>query len=138
MALSTLCFGLGTVGLGLLGNFWAYLACMAFVGIAMPIFNAPMMAILQERIDPDFMGRVFSVFMMIGSLAMPLGMLLFGPLADLVSIDWLLIVAGLGIALLAAYLIVNRPLREAGIPAVLACAPETTEQEAVSLREASD
>ncbi|MDR1087863.1 MAG: MFS transporter, partial [Coriobacteriales bacterium] len=60
MALSTLLFGLGTIGLGLLGNFWVYLACMAFAGLTMPLFNAPMMAVLQEKIEPDFMGRVFS------------------------------------------------------------------------------
>jgi DHA3 family macrolide efflux protein-like MFS transporter len=115
MALSTLGFGLGTVGLGLLGNFWVYLVCMAFVGSIMPVFNAPMMGVLQERIDPDFMGRVFSVLMMVGSLTMPMGMVLFGPLADWMSIDVLLIVTGAGIALLSLYLIGNRHIREAGI-----------------------
>jgi DHA3 family macrolide efflux protein-like MFS transporter len=116
MALATLGFGLGSIGLGLLNNFWVYLACMAFVGIIMPLFNAPMMAILQEKVDPDFMGRVFSVSMMVGSLAMPAGMLLFGPLADAMPIDWLLIGAGVGIALLSIYFVANRALREAGIP----------------------
>jgi DHA3 family macrolide efflux protein-like MFS transporter len=116
MALATICFGLGTIGLGLLNNFWPYLACMAFVGITMPTFNAPMMAIMQEKIDPNFMGRVFSVFMMLGSLAMPLGMLVFGPLADWLAIDWLLIGTGGGIALLSGYLVYNRELRKAGIP----------------------
>jgi DHA3 family macrolide efflux protein-like MFS transporter len=116
MALATLCFGLGTIGLGLLGNFWVYLACMAFVGVIMPMFNAPMMGLLQERIEADYLGRVFSVFMMIGSLSMPVGMLLFGPLADLVAIDWLLIATGAGIAALSVYMVANRQLRAAGIP----------------------
>jgi DHA3 family macrolide efflux protein-like MFS transporter len=90
---------------------------MAFAGLTMPLFNAPMMAVLQEKIEPDFMGRVFSVFMMIGSLAMPAGMVVFGPLADVIPVDWLLIATGIGIALLSLYLIANRSLREAGIPA---------------------
>lgn len=117
MALATLLFGLGTVGLGLLDNFWVYLACMTFVGITMPIFNAPMMGIMQEKIDADFMGRVFSVFMMLSSLAMPIGIAVFGPFADVIPIDWLLIATGFGIALLAIYLIANRHLRKAGVPA---------------------
>ncbi|MDR1422179.1 MAG: MFS transporter [Coriobacteriales bacterium] len=126
MALATLGFGLGTVGLGLLGNFWVYLACMAFVGSVMPVFSAPMMGILQERIVPDFMGRVFSVFMMVGSLAMPIGMLFFGPLADLISIDLLLIATGAGIALLSLYLVGNRSIHEAGISPTNPQAPEET------------
>lgn len=61
---------------------------MAFAGIFMPIFNAPSMAILQARVNSDFMGRVFSVTMMAGSLAMPFGMAVFGPAADAMEIDW--------------------------------------------------
>jgi DHA3 family macrolide efflux protein-like MFS transporter len=114
MAFATLCFGAGTVGLGLLGNFWVYLACMLFVGVVMPMFNAPSMAILQSRIDPNYMGRVLSVSMMAGSLAMPVGMLLSGPLADIVSIDLLLIVSGVAVILLAAFFVLPRSLREAG------------------------
>jgi hypothetical protein len=75
-------------GLGIVNNFWAYLSCMAFAGIFMPIFNAPSMAILQARVNSDFMGRVFSVTMMAGSLAMPFGMAVFGPAADAMEIDW--------------------------------------------------
>jgi DHA3 family macrolide efflux protein-like MFS transporter len=114
MAFATICFGLGSVGLGLLGNFWVYLACMGFVGVIMPIFNAPCMAILQTRIDPDYMGRVFSVSMMAGSLSMPVGMLIFGPLADVISIDLLLIITGVLMAPLALTFLMSRSLRKAG------------------------
>jgi DHA3 family macrolide efflux protein-like MFS transporter len=114
MALSTVGFGLGAVGLGLLDNFWFYLACMAFVGLIMPMFNAPVMGLMQERIDPDYMGRVFSVFMMAGSLSMPVAMLVFGPIADVIPVDWLLIVSGVGIVGIAVFMTLNRDLREAG------------------------
>ncbi|MDR1014892.1 MAG: MFS transporter [Coriobacteriales bacterium] len=115
MALATTLFGAGTIGLGLLGNFWVYLGCMLFVGITLPVFNAPSMAILQARVDPDYMGRVFSVSMMAGSLAMPVGMVVFGPLADVVSIDWLLVGTGAGIMLLGACVVASRTLRQAGL-----------------------
>jgi DHA3 family macrolide efflux protein-like MFS transporter len=115
MAFATVCFGVGTIGLGLLNNFWIYLACMLFVGITMPAFNAPSMAIMQSRIDPNYMGRVFSISMMVGSLAMPFGMVVFGPLADITSIDLLLITTGIGIAALAIFLIAPPSLRQAGV-----------------------
>jgi DHA3 family macrolide efflux protein-like MFS transporter len=114
MALATACFGLGSVGLGLLGNFWLYLACMLFVGMISPLFNAPCMAILQTRIEPDYMGRVFSVSMMAGSLAMPVGMLIFGPLADFITIDLLLIIAGILMTPLVIIFLTSRSLRAAG------------------------
>jgi len=117
MASASLAFGLGAVGLGILNSFWIYLACMGVIGIIMPFFNSPMSAILQEKTDPDFMGRVLSVFMMIGSLTMPLGMAFFGPLADLVPIDWLLIVGGIGMSCASVCLVAVRVTREAGVAA---------------------
>lgn len=94
MAAATLLIGLGTVGLGIVPNFWVYLIIMGIVGVTMPMFNTPAMVLLQEKVDADYMGRVFGVMSMIGSTMMPLGMLLFGPISDLVSIEWLLIITG--------------------------------------------
>jgi DHA3 family macrolide efflux protein-like MFS transporter len=116
MALASVLFGGGVVGLGVLGNFWVYIGVMAFVGISMPIFNAPSMAVMQARIDPNFMGRVFSVLTMTGALAMPFGMVVFGPLADRVDIRWLLVITGIAIAALALVFRFNRAVREAGMP----------------------
>jgi DHA3 family macrolide efflux protein-like MFS transporter len=58
---------------------------------------------------------LFTVSMMVGSLAMPLGMLIFGPLADVVSIDWLLIGTGVGIMLLGICVVASKTLRQAGL-----------------------
>jgi DHA3 family macrolide efflux protein-like MFS transporter len=115
MALATALFGLGAIGLGLLDNFWVYLGCMLFVGITMPMFNAPSMAVLQARVDPDYMGRVFSVSMMTGSLAMPVGMIAFGPLSDMIAIDWLLVGTGGAIMLLGVCIVASRTFRQAGL-----------------------
>jgi DHA3 family macrolide efflux protein-like MFS transporter len=128
MALACVCYGGGVIGLGLLGNFWVYLAFMAFIGVSMPLFNAPSMAVMQARIDPNFMGRVFSVLMMTGALAMPAGMVLFGPLADVVDIRWLLVVTGVAIMMLAAVFVANRAIREAGLLPEPAPAPAASEE----------
>ncbi|MDL2274431.1 MFS transporter, partial [Oscillospiraceae bacterium OttesenSCG-928-G22] len=61
MTLSCLCMAAGSAALGFSMGFWPYVAVMAFVGLTMPLFNTPSMVILQERIDPGVIGRVFSV-----------------------------------------------------------------------------
>ena len=80
--------------LGIVPNFWVYLGIMALCGLVVPSFNTPSMTILQANVDPQIMGRVMGVYMTLSSLAMPLGMAVFGPLGDIVKIEWLLIVSG--------------------------------------------
>ena len=80
--------------LGLAGNFWIYLAIMVLAGVPMPMFSAPVTTLLQERVAPDMQGRVFGVMQLITSAVMPVGMVIFGPLSDTVSIELLLVVSG--------------------------------------------
>jgi DHA3 family macrolide efflux protein-like MFS transporter len=116
MTLSTLIIGGCTFALGIIPNFPIYLAIMAFAGIAMPIFNTPFTVLLQEKVEDDFLGRVFGVLGMISSTMMPLGMLLFGPLADIIKIEWLLIGTGLLIFIEGFFLLGSKVLIEAGKP----------------------
>jgi DHA3 family macrolide efflux protein-like MFS transporter len=106
--------GLGIAGLGLLDNFTLYLACMGFTGFIWPAFNAPMMAALQAKVDAEYMGRVFSIIAMLASIMMPVGMLIWGPLADKIPIDWLMMVSGAGIFATGTLFISNKTLRDAG------------------------
>jgi DHA3 family macrolide efflux protein-like MFS transporter len=117
MALSTCLLGIGSAGLGLITNFWLYLLCMGLSGTVISLFNAPMMATLQTRVDAAYMGRVFSVLTMMSSLMMPLGMVLWGPLGDLVAIDWLLIGTGGFIFLMGFMFVFDKTLLKAGMPA---------------------
>jgi DHA3 family macrolide efflux protein-like MFS transporter len=114
MALSCALCGLLDVALGVVPLFWPYLAVMAMIGISIPLYNAPSMALMQSTVDPAFMGRVLSVFTMATGAMMPIGMLLFGPLADIVPIDTLLVVTGLPTALLCVPMVASRELRAAG------------------------
>jgi DHA3 family macrolide efflux protein-like MFS transporter len=52
------------------------------------------MTLFQEQVEPAMQGRVFGVQGIILALAMPIGMLVFGPLADVVSVEWITIGAG--------------------------------------------
>jgi DHA3 family macrolide efflux protein-like MFS transporter len=54
---------------------------------------------IQEITDEDKMGRVFSIVQLLSGSAIPLGILLFGPLADRVPVEWLLIISGILLAI---------------------------------------
>jgi DHA3 family macrolide efflux protein-like MFS transporter len=114
MAFSTWMVGLGTFALGLMPPFWMYLSLMAFLGITIPIFNTPAAVILQTKVEQAYMGRVFGVLGMIHSSMMPLGMLVFGPLSDSVSIETLLLVTGVFLFAMGFFLIGNKAMVKAG------------------------
>ena len=116
MTLASLLIGSCTFALGVIPIFWIYLTFMGLVGIAMPIFNTPSMVLLQEKVEGDFLGRVFGVLGMISSTMMPLGMLIFGPLSDIIKIEWLLIGTGLLLFIQGFFLLGNKVLIEAGKP----------------------
>jgi len=116
MALSSFMIGFLTVALGLPITFWFYLVVMAIIGVTMPLFNTPSTVMLQELVDDAFLGRVFGVFGMISSIMMPMGMLVFGPVADVVKIEWLLMGSGTGLFAIAFFLTGSRVLIELGRP----------------------
>ena len=89
---------------------------MGFCGFFVSVSNAPLMTVMQLKIDAEFMGRVFSVLAMLAGITMPAGMVVWGPLADAVSIDLLLIISGTGILALGAPFVMDKTLREAGLP----------------------
>ncbi len=116
MFVSTLLVGLSTLALGIVGDFAVYLAFMGIAGVTIPVFNTPATVVLQEKVEGDYMGRVFGVVSMISSSMMPLGMLVFGPLADRFRIEWMLIATGILIFVEGFMLIGTRELKEAGEP----------------------
>lgn len=116
MTFASLLIGVGTFTLGIIPIFWIYLIIMGFVGIAIPIFNTPATVLLQEKVEEDFLGRVFGVLSMISSVMMPLGMLLFGPLSDLIKIEWLLIFTGLLMIIEGFFMFSSKVLILAGKP----------------------
>lgn len=118
MAFASVMMGACTLALGMVPNFWIYLIFMAVFGVAMPIFSTPSTVLLQEKVEENFLGRIFGVFGMISTSMMPIGMLIFGPIADIIKIEWLLIGTGLLILILSVFLGRNKVLIETGKPEV--------------------
>ena len=94
LALCLAAFGLCFGFLGLAVHFALYLALMGLAGFFMPIFVTLETVFIQEVADPALLGRVFSIVQLLSSGAMPLGMLLFGPLSDRISVESLLMATG--------------------------------------------
>lgn len=116
MVAAMIVMGVFTALLGLIPWFVPYLLFMSLIGLALPFYNTASTVMIQEQVEPAFLGRVFSVFGMISSTAMPLGMLVFGPFADVVEIKWILIGTGIAMALASWAMIFNKKLVHAGIP----------------------
>ncbi|HEX2979155.1 MAG TPA: MFS transporter, partial [Anaerolineaceae bacterium] len=95
-------------GLGLSRDFVPYLIFMFLAGVPMPFMNASTTTLLQEAVEPQMHGRIFGVHQLIISTVMPLGMLFFGPIADVVSIELLLVLTSIPMAIPAVWLFLKR------------------------------
>jgi len=93
IGLACILWGILFAGLGLSKDFVLYLVIMFLSGIPMPMFSVPTTTLLQEMVDPDMQGRVFGVHQLIMTTVFPIGMLVFGPIADLITVEVLLIIA---------------------------------------------
>lgn len=92
--LASICYGCVMIGLGMAPLFIIYLCLNTLIGISAPCYNTPITVSIQENVQPEMYGRVFSLMQITTSCLLPLGMVLFGPLADRVSIQLILILSG--------------------------------------------
>lgn len=105
-------YGAVMIGLGLAPVFIVYLALNMAIGITSPCYNTPITVLIQERVPHDMHGRIFSLMQIASSCSLPLGMTLFGPLADYVRVQTLLIIAGVAVLLVAILARTMRLLEE--------------------------
>ena len=72
----------------------AYLLIDVVNGLASAICMGPMRTIIQTEADEKMVGRVFGLDTTLSTLGMPLGMLIFAPLADVIPISLVFIIGG--------------------------------------------
>ena len=94
MVLANFINGVCALALGLPPAFSIYVLLMTLIGVIIPMFNTPATVMLHERVEGAYLGRIFGVHTMIASSLMPLSMLIYGPLADIVPIERLLVISG--------------------------------------------
>lgn len=91
-----------------------YLFIMFIIGVSVIFCNSASTVFLQKRVKEEYYGRVFGVMGMLSTSMFPLGMLVFGPLADVISIEWILIGTGLIVTFEAFIMIRDKELIQAG------------------------
>src|SRR5690606_15389124 len=92
--IATYGFALFTILQGVSPNLWVFYGFMFAFGLMVPAFSTPFMTLFQKTVEPAKHGRVFSYVGIVMALATPIGTVVFGPVADVISVQALLIIAG--------------------------------------------
>lgn len=100
---ATALYGVATFAAGLLGTggFVAFLAMSFLMGLSSPFYSGPQTALMQEKVPPEYLGRVFGLYGAIMSWAMPLGLAFSSVFADAVGAPAWFVGAGAAMVLLA-------------------------------------
>lgn len=101
-------FGILAMGMGLSRNFIFYLSLMLLYGIAITMIQTATMTLIQEKAESNMQGRVFGLLGSMYSGFLPIGMAVFGPLADTISLQWIMIGSGVALILLALVMLGNQ------------------------------
>ncbi len=100
---ATALYGVATFVAGMLGatGYLAFLAMSFLMGLSSPFYSGPQTALMQEKIPPEYLGRVFGLYGAIMSWAMPVGLAVSSLFADAVGAPAWFAGAGVAMALLA-------------------------------------
>lgn len=103
VAVGLVAFGVSFALLGVAGNFTVYLLIMGAAGLFLPVVATAQTVLIQENVEEAMMGRVFSLVQILTGSAMPVAILFFGPLADIISIEAILLVTGFLLAVAGVF-----------------------------------
>ena len=108
LAAGLLAFGSFAIGMGLSKDFILYLGLMACYGIALTVVQTAITTMLQEITDAAVQGRVFGLLGTMYAGFLPIGMAVFGPLADILPLQWIMIGSGIALILLGGKTYLDR------------------------------
>ena len=101
-------FGLLAILMGVINSFDVYLALMVIYGVALTTVQTASTTLLQENSTPEMAGRIFGLYGAAYSSFLPIGMVVFGLLADRTSMRLLMVVSGGMLILMAAVMFLNK------------------------------
>jgi len=123
---TSITFGVLAIVMGFTTNLILFYSLFFLIGLAVPAFSTSATTLLQETVEPERQGRVFGFVGIVMSVAMPIGMAVLGPLADVVSVEILLIITGAATVVIALIAV----LLPAGKRAIAAAHASTGKSEA--------
>lgn len=109
-ALGLFVLSLMTIGMGVSPYFILYLVLMFVYSIALTMIQTSTTTIIQEKADSSMQGRVFGLMGAMYSGFLPVGMAIFGPLADVMPLQWIIVGSGIALVLVTGYLQVKSKL----------------------------
>jgi DHA3 family macrolide efflux protein-like MFS transporter len=95
LGLVGLAVGLMIMGFAPSSLMWFGIIGVLITGIFLPITNGPISAVLQATVEPSMQGRVFTLVSSLASAMTPLGLIIAGPLSELVNIQVWYVVGGI-------------------------------------------
>ena len=115
-ALAIALFGAVTLASGLVpaSALTLFLVLTFAMGVSSPLYSAPQMALMQERIDPECMGRVFGLYGAVCSWAMPVGLIASTLFADAIGVSTCFTLIGAAMVILAGITWAIPSIRELG------------------------
>ena len=93
-----------TIGMGVSPYFILYLVMMFVYSIALTMIQTATTTIIQEKAESSMLGRVFGLMGAMYSGFLPVGMAIFGPLADMLPLQWIMVGSGIALVLVTVYL----------------------------------
>ncbi len=111
MSAGLIAFGSLAIGMGLSKQFALYLTLMIIYGVAITMVQTATTTLIQEKAEMSMQGRVFGLLGAMYSGFLPVGMAIFGPMADKISLQWIMIGSGIALIVLSIFVGTNKEMR---------------------------
>ena len=111
MAVGLIAFGSLAIGMGLSKQFALYLTLIIIYGVAITMVQTATTTLIQEKAEISMQGRVFGLLGAMYSGFLPVGMAIFGPMADEISLQWIMIGSGIALIALSIFVGTNKEMR---------------------------
>ncbi|WMJ21818.1 MFS transporter [Paludicola sp. MB14-C6] len=112
IGIAAIAFGILTAVIGFVNTFVLYLIVIVVTGFVVPFFSSPSIVLLQETVENEMRGRIFSIVQIISTSALPIGMMIFGPLSDSISLKYIFIATGVLMGLMGIIMFFTKAMRQ--------------------------
>lgn len=111
MSVGLIAFGSLAIGMGLSKQFALYLTLMIIYGVAITMVQTATTTLIQEKAEMSMQGRVFGLLGTMYSFFLPVGMAIFGLIADKISLQWIMIGSGIALIVLSIFVGTSKEMR---------------------------
>ena len=91
--------------------FVVFAVLSGIMGLTVPLYNGPYMTLMQEKIAPEYLGRVISLSSGMMMIATPIGLVLSGIFAEIVGINVWFAVSGVLIVIVSLFCMIVPSVR---------------------------